>query len=102
MFVVDNTAGYFHDLGGSKVFLDKIESTLTLIKKIDEQDLITNKNICSSKDTFKKVKKASTERDERFAMYLPKKTSYLGQVTNSHKVIRKRVDSLPEKHGQKI
>lgn len=52
-FIVNTIGGYFHDLGASKNFLDKKESTLTLMKKVDEKDLITNKNFLLSKDTLR-------------------------------------------------
>lgn len=88
-FAVDDTGVYFHDFGAGKDFLDRSQCTLNMKTKINKLDLITIKNVSSSKDTFKRVGRQE-QNGNKHLQYFIWKNLLIGYVTNSHKLLRKK------------
>ena len=59
-----------HDIGFGHDFSDMTPKSHTMKAKIDKQDYIQLKNICTSKDTINRVRRQLTELEKIFANHI--------------------------------
>lgn len=81
---------YLSHLGVDKDFFVKTWKALTIKDKIDKLDYFRIKNLCSSKDTVKKIKRQDTDWEKIFVIHIAEKDLHPENTKNSYNSTRRQ------------